>query len=155
MSCPAVWLQKVSKEKPNPRWGSCSIIFDHATAFGAPMHVVLKLWRESYQPKRLTVQGPKTPLNVVAAMSEDGKTVTFKAVNTGSDAVDVNVEIDGSRKIGSASMQLIAPGSEGARNTLDEPEAIKPSTAKVTVKGKTLQFTMPALSVGVVTVKMK
>jgi alpha-N-arabinofuranosidase len=155
MSCPAVWLQRVSPERPNPRWGSCSIIFDHETSYGAPMHVVLKLWRESYQPKRLAVQGPKKPLNVTAAMSQDGKTVTFKAVNTGRGAVDVNVVLGGSRKIGNAAMQVIAPGSEGTRNTLDEPEAIKPAAARMTVKGKTLQFTMPALSVGVVTVKLQ
>ena len=155
MSCPAVWLQKVSKEKPGPRWGSCSIIFDHETAYGAPMHVTLKLWRESYQPKRLAVQGPKKPLNVVAAMSDDGTTVTFKAVNTGKQAVAVNVVMDGSKKVRSATMQVIAPGSEGARNTLDEPEAITPAAAPVGVKGATLQFTMPALSVGVVTVNMQ
>ena len=155
MSCPAVWLQKVSKEKPNPRWGSCSIIFDHETSYGAPMHVALTLWRESYQPKRLAVQGPKKPLNVVAAMSDDGTTVTFKAVNTGKQAVAVNVVMDGSKKVRSATMQVIAPGSEGARNTLDEPEAITPAAAPVGVKGATLQFTMPALSVGVVTVNMQ
>jgi len=155
MSCPAVWLQRVSSERPSPRWASCSIAFDHANSFGAPMHVVLKLWRESYQPKRLPVQGPDKPLNVIAATSRDGKTVTFKAVNTGSDAVDVNVEINGSRKIANAAMQLIAPGSEGARNTLEKPDTVKPTSAKVTVDGKALQFTMPALSVGVVTVEMK
>ncbi|MFC1601609.1 alpha-L-arabinofuranosidase C-terminal domain-containing protein, partial [Candidatus Sumerlaeota bacterium] len=155
MTCPAVWLQRVSKERPQPRWGSCSIIFDHETSYGAPMHVVVKLWRESYQPKRLAVQGPEKALNVTAAMSLDGNTVTFKAVNTGRSAVDVNVAIDGSRKIGNAALQVIAPGNEGARNTLDEPEVIKPATARVTVEKKTLQFTMPALSVGVVTVTLQ
>ena len=113
MSCPAVWLQRMSKEKPNPRWGSCSIIFEHETSYGAPMHVALTLWRESYQPKRLAVQGPKKPLNVVAAMSDDGTTVTFKAVNTGKQAVAVNVVMDGSKKVRSATMQVIARAARG------------------------------------------
>ena len=103
----------------------------------------------------LAVQGPDKALNVTAAISLDGKTITFKAVNTGGDAVDVNVAIDGLRKIGSAALQVIAPGSENARNTLNEPEEIKPSAGRVTVKGKTVQFSMPGLSVGVVTVKLK
>ena len=150
-----MWLQRVTRERPNPRWGSCSIVFDHETAYGAPTYVVEKLWRESYQPKRLAVQGPDKALNVTAAISLDGKTVTFKAVNTGGDAVDVNVAIDGLRNIGSAAMQVIAPGSENARNTLNEPEEIKPAEAQVTVKGKKVAFSMPALSVGVVTVKLK
>ncbi len=155
MSCPAVWLQRVTRKRPNPRWGSCSIVFDHATAFGTPTHVVEKLWRESYQPKRLAVQGPEKALNVIAALSLDGKTVTFKAVNTGGDAVEVNVTVDGPRKIGSAAMQVVAPGDTGARNTLDEPEAIKPAAAQVRVEGKTVEFSMPALSVGVVTMTLE
>jgi alpha-N-arabinofuranosidase len=155
MSCPAVWLQKVSKEKPSPRWGSCSIIFDHATSFGAPMHEVLVLWRDVFQPKRLAVLGPEEPLNVVAATSLDGKTVTFKAVNTGPEAVAVTVVIDGSQKIKSAEMQLIAPGSTGAKNTLTKPDTIKAAPAPVAVKGKTLKFTLPAVSVGAVTVRLQ
>jgi alpha-N-arabinofuranosidase len=155
MACPAVWLQKVSKDKPNPRWGSCSIIFDHTTVFGAPMHVVLVLWRDVYQPKRLAVIGPAKPLNVVAATSLDGKTVTFKAVNTGKDAVTATVTLDGRVKIKTATMQQIAPGSTGAKNTLKNPNTIKPESAPVAVKGKTLKFTLPALAVGAVTVTLR
>ena len=155
MACPAVWLQKVSKDKPNPRWGSCSIIFDHTTVFGAPMHVVLVLWRDVYQPKRLAVKGPAKPLNVVAATSLDGKTVTFKAVNTGKDAVTATVTLDGRVKIKTATMQQIAPGSTGAKNTLKNPNTIKPEDAPVAVKGKTLKFTLPALAVGAVTVTLR
>lgn len=153
MSCPAVWLQKVSQEKPNPRWGSCSIIFDHQTSYGAPMHVTLTLWRESYQPKRLAVQGPKQPLNVVAAMSDDGAIVTFKAVNTGKQAVDVNVVMDGLKKVRSATMQVIAPGSPGATNTLKKPDTVKAASAVATVKANTVGFTLPPYSVGVVTAR--
>jgi hypothetical protein len=116
------------------------------------MHEVLVLWRDVFQPKRLAVLGPEEPLNVVAATSLDGKTVTFKAVNTGTEAVAVTVEIDESQKIESAEMQLIAPGSTNAQNTLTTPDTVKAAPAPVTVTGKTLEFTMPAVSVGAVTV---
>jgi alpha-L-arabinofuranosidase len=153
MTCPAVWLQRVSKEQPNPRWGSCSIIFDHETSYGAPMHVALTLWRESYQPKRLAVQGPQKPLNVVAAMSDDGTIVTFKAVNTGEQAVDVNVVMDGLKRVQSATMQVIAPGNPGATNTLKKPDTVTSASAAVTVKGNTVCFALPPYSAGVVTVR--
>ena len=47
-------------------------------------------------------------------------------------------------------MQLIAPGGETVKNTLEEPDNIKTKAAGVTMQGRTVQFAMPPLSAGVV-----
>jgi len=49
-------------------------------------------------------------------------------------------------------MQLIAPGGETVKNSLEQPDNIKVVAATATVKDQTVTFTMPPLSAGVVRV---
>jgi hypothetical protein len=49
-------------------------------------------------------------------------------------------------------MQVIAPGAETVKNTIADPNKIKAAAAPATLQGKTVKFTMPALSAGVVRV---
>ena len=94
MACPAVWLQTAPRQG-DPRWPSCSILFDHRTWYPAPTYVVQKMWRDNWAPHRLAMEGPDKPLNAVATKSADGRTIYFKAVNVGKDAVDVELKIAG------------------------------------------------------------
>jgi alpha-L-arabinofuranosidase len=49
-------------------------------------------------------------------------------------------------------MQFVAPGSLRARNTLEEPAAVKVEFGVVTLTGKRLSFDLPAYSTAVVRV---
>jgi len=152
MACPAVWLQTAPLQG-DPRWPSSSILFDHRTWYPAPTYVVQKMWRDNWAPQRLAMEGPDKPVNAVATKSADGRTLYFKAVNVGKDAVDVEVKIAGGAKVHGAVLLLVAPGSEDARNNLDTPHAIWPKEIPVKVDQQTISFSMPALSVGVVKLK--
>jgi alpha-L-arabinofuranosidase len=50
-------------------------------------------------------------------------------------------------------MQIIAPGSLDARNTLEKPTAVKPDKGEVEVIGQEVKFKLPSLSAAVVIVE--
>ncbi|MBN1559480.1 carbohydrate binding domain-containing protein [candidate division KSB1 bacterium] len=148
MSCPALFMRR---QGVTTSWDNALINFDQKSWFPGGNYVVMKLWRDSFAPNMLVVDGPNRPLNVVATRSED-QTVFIKAVNPTGEAIAVAVRLDGDLTPGSATMQLIAPGGERVKNTLEEPDNIKVLTAVATVEGQTVTFTMPPLSAGVVRV---
>ncbi|MCX7643202.1 MAG: hypothetical protein N2116_05290, partial [Armatimonadetes bacterium] len=93
-------------------------------------------------------------LNAVATKSEDGKTLYFKAVNPTRQFVEVELSVEGDVSVKSASMQLVSPGDLTARNTLEEPNRIRPEPRSVQIEGKKVRFSLPALSAGVVTIEI-
>ena len=126
--------------------------FDQKTWFPAGNYVVMKLWRDSFAPNLLAVDGPDRPLNVVATRSGDRETVFLKVVNPTGAAVAAAVRFDGDLMPKAATMQLIAPGGETAKNSLEEPDSIKVVAATATVENGSVKFIMPPLSAGVVRV---
>lgn len=154
LACPAVWLQSVnSRSRPAPRWGSSHILFDRRSWCAAPTYVVQKLWRENFGPKILQLTGPTDALNVVASKSADDRTLFFKAVNTGDQALEVELRIGEGFAPATAEWQVIAPDALTARNSLDQPAVIAPAVKPVAVTGQTLRFSMPALAAGVLRVR--
>jgi len=111
----------------------------------------MKFWRDHYCPHRIDLRGEVGSLNVLATKSEDRKIVCIKAVTPTEQDVNVEVDLPG-RTINGASMQLVAPGSLGARNTLNSSDTVRPESAKVVVKERAVSFEMPAYSAGAVTV---
>ena len=149
MSCPALFLRKQGVTKD---WDNALINFDQKTWFPAGNYVVMKLWRDSFAPHLLAVDGPDHPLNFVATRSADKQTVFLKAVNPTSTAVEAAIRLDGDLMPKTATMQLVAPGGETVKNSLDQPDNIKVVSATATVENRTVKFTMPPLSAGVVRV---
>jgi alpha-N-arabinofuranosidase len=147
MSCPALFMRK---QGVTTSWDNALINFDQKSWFPAGNYVVMKLWRDSFAPNLLAADGPERPLNFVATRSADKQTVFLKAVNPTSDAIEAAIRIDGDINPGSATMQMIAPGNENARNSLEEPGNIKVVPASATVENRTVRFTMPPLSASVV-----
>jgi alpha-L-arabinofuranosidase len=49
-------------------------------------------------------------------------------------------------------MQIIAPGSLDARNTLENPYAVKPNKEEVKISGQDVKFKLPSLSAAVVVI---
>ncbi|MEI6603982.1 MAG: family 16 glycoside hydrolase [Verrucomicrobiota bacterium] len=154
MTCPAVWLQSVSAQRPQPRWASCLILFDHKTCYGAPAWVVEKLWREHFAPKRLKLEGPEQPLNSVATLSEDGKTLYLKSVNPTKQVVTIRLSTSAAFANAKAEL-LVVSGLVNDRNSLDEPTKLAPKPLPLTREAGVIHFIMPALSAGVLTMSVK
>ena len=79
----------------------------------------------------------------------DGKTVLLKVVNPEDKPVEVQWTIK-EFSIGEASMQLVAPDTLQARNTLESPDAIQPVSGPVERNGSTLHFRLPRWSAAVI-----
>lgn len=151
---PALFLRHVSATA----WDNAFINFDNRGWFGAPNYVVMKLWREHYAPNRIAMAGTRRggePLNAVATSSKNGKTVYFKAVNPEEQSVRVELTVAKGFKILSAKMDLVAPGSLSARNTLEQPNAVRPVGGKVERDAQKIKFTLPRWSVAVVTIESR
>ena len=112
----------------------------------------MKLWWDNYAPKFLPIDGDQQGCNIVATRSKDGESVILKAVNPKDEATTVTVELEGDFAPTTASMQYVAPGSLRARNTLEEPNAVRIELGAVQLTGKRLTFDLPAYSAAVVTV---
>ena len=149
MSCPALFLRKQGVTKD---WDNALINFDQKSWFPAGNYVVMKLWRDSFAPNLLAVDGPDRPLNFVATRSADRQTLFLKAVNPGTNALQAVIRLDGDFHPKTATMQLIAPGGETVKNSMEQPDNIQVVNAAATVENRTVTFTMPPLSAGVVRV---
>jgi alpha-N-arabinofuranosidase len=147
MSCPALFMRK---QGVTTSWDNALINFDQKTWFPAGNYLIMKLWRDSFAPNLLAVDGPDRPLNFVATRSVDKQTVFLKVVNLTDTAVEAAVRLDGDLTPKTATMQLVAPGSETVKNSLEEPDNIRVVADTVTVENRIVKFTMPPLSAGVV-----
>lgn len=131
-------------------WDNAFINFDHTGWFAAPNYVVMKLFREHYQPQRVKIAELPDGLDAVATRSEDGQTVVVKLVNPTAEARSVTLAVPGMR---SATGQIVAPGELAARNTMAAKEAVRAMAMPVTRDGEQVMVELPALSVAVVVVR--
>lgn len=145
---PALFLRHTSAGA----WDNAFINFNHTGWFAAPNYVVMKLWWDNFAPQFLPVTGEQQGANIVATRSEDGNLVVLKAVNPENRALTVEVELQGGFAPKTASMQVVAPGSLNARNTLASPTAVHPRTGVVHLTEKRIRFDLPAHSTAVVRV---
>jgi alpha-N-arabinofuranosidase len=146
MAGPALFLRHTSANS----WDNAFINFDNRTWFPAPNYVVMKLWHDSYAPLRLQFTGETSPINVVVTKTKNGKTLYCKAVNPTRDPIDVVLDVKAGFKIRKAAMQLVTADSLRARNTLEEPNRIRPVPANVKTERESVRFAMPAYSAAVV-----
>ena len=148
MGGPALFLRHTSATD----WDNAFINFDNCTWFPAPNYVVMKLWNEHYASLRLEVAGDPGPLNAVATKSKDGKTLYCKVVNPTQDAIDLVLNVEPTFKIRQSRMQLVTADSLRARNTLDQPNRIRPVPAKVETGAKSVRCQLPPYSAAVVSI---
>ncbi|MBN1817827.1 MAG: DUF1080 domain-containing protein [Sedimentisphaerales bacterium] len=147
---PALFLRHVSASA----WDNAFINFDQSSWFPAPNYVVMQLWRRHYAPHRILIEGDTEPLNIVATKSQDGRTLYVKCVNPKSSHAEVSIRLSDKHHPAFAGMELVAPGSLEARNTLQRPGAVCVEPATVRIKDGILQFTLPALSAGALTIRL-
>ncbi|MBN1419992.1 MAG: glycoside hydrolase family 127 protein [Planctomycetes bacterium] len=149
MAGPALFLRHVSARS----WDNAFINFDHRTWFPAPNYVVMKLWRDHYAPIRLGTEGDADPLNGIATKTEDGRAIYYKVVNPTGEAIPVALRVGDGFPVGDASILVVAPDALDARNTLAEPNRIRPLGGTVEVRGQTVRFELPRWSAAAVTIR--
>jgi alpha-N-arabinofuranosidase len=143
---PALFLRHLSAGA----WDNAFINFDHTGWFPAPNYVVMKLWWDNFAPKFLPMDGEAQGCNAVAIRSEDDRTVVVKAVNPTAEAKSVEVDLNGAIAPKTASLQVVAPGSLPALNTLAVPTAVRVEAGAVQLAGHRVRFELPAYSVAAV-----
>ena len=135
----------------SPSSDNALINFDQRSWFPSPNYVVMKLYRDHFAPELLAIAGSLGDLSATATRTADGDKIYLKLVNPGDQAVAVEVALRGDFPLLAASMQLVAPDSLAARNTLEQPTAVQAVPAKVERTGMTARFRLPRWSVAVVT----
>ena len=151
MAAPAPWLRHVSASAGAPAGDSAFIHFDQRSWFPGPNYVVMKLFREHYAPDLLEITGSPGRLNANATRSPDGDKIYLKLVNPAPHDVPLEVALRGDFPLLAAALQLVAPGSLTARNTLSDPNQVHPVDAKLERSGMTVRLTLPRWSVAVLT----
>jgi alpha-N-arabinofuranosidase len=147
MATPALWLRHVTA----PSWDNALINFDQRSWFPAPNYVVMKLYRDHFAPDLLQIAGNPGALNATATRTADGQRIYVKLVNPSNQEVSVEIALRGDFPLLAASMQVVAPDSLAARNTLEQPTAVQAVEAKVERAGMTARVRLPRWSVAVVT----
>lgn len=112
-------------------------------------------WRDHYAPDRIAAADIPSSLNAVATKSADGQRLYFKVVNPAKEPAPVKLAIADTFRVGKATLKVVAPGSLEARNTLNEPDAVRPEPGEAKTSGQEVSFTLPPLSAAVATVERK
>ena len=144
MASPALFLRRVDA----PAWDNAFINHDHLSWFPAPNYVVMKLYRDHFQPLRVACEAAE-PLNVVATRSADGKTVVVKVVNASKESVAATLSVAEPFRASRVSAQRVAARLED-RNTLGEPRRIAPAAVPVVLRENAASLEFPPLSVTVI-----
>lgn len=145
MAAPALFLRHTSASG----WNNAFINFDQNGWFPAPNYVVFKLWREHFQPNRISLSGDTKCLNVVATASDDKKEVCVKIVNP--TEIPIDMVIENVYDLGTPVWQVVNAASLNDVNTMEQPDRIKAVERKTTTKGNDIVLSVPALSASVLT----
>lgn len=150
-AAPAVFVRHVDT-KPG-YWDNAFINFNHTGWFPGANYVVMKLWRENFQPLKIAVSGNVSPLDIMATKSADEKKIVLKCVNPSGADMELDIKIEEPFIISKAGMKLIAPGSLFASNNLKRPQHIRAEEGKISINCRNIHSFLPAYSVCVINLK--
>jgi alpha-N-arabinofuranosidase len=115
--------------------------------------LVLQLYRAHFGRVPLPLDGDFGTLDVAAALSADGRTLTVAVVNPTSAAVALPLEFPRERFAGSATRWTIAAPTEFTHNTPGQPRAV--DIVEQTGVDATQPLAVPALGVALFSVPLK
>lgn len=79
-----------------------------------------------------------------AVYDKDSKNYIIKVANTGDEEKDINITLNGIKKLGSGQLITLHSNDPLATNTLSEKENVVPQTTNVEAKGNTISTKIPA-----------
>ena len=146
MGAAALFLRRTD----SPDWNNAFINFDYKDLFKAPNCQVTELWYDHFSKYRLAYSGETAGLSISTTLSENGRDVIVKIVNTGNDAVQLEVNGDWA-SLSAGSFDFYAPGSLTAANSMENKNAVALQHASPMIADGVATLTVPALSAGVLT----
>lgn len=147
MGAAALFLRRTD----SPDWNNAFINFDYKDLFKAPNCQVTELWYDNFSKYRLSYSGDTQGLSVSTTLSEDGRRVIIKIVNTSEHPVDLTVGGDW-QQLFSTSYDYYAPGSLTIANSMENKNAVALQHASPSISddATTASLSIPSLSAGVV-----
>ncbi len=165
---PALFL----RHKTATGWDNAFVNFDNSGWYPAPNYVVMKLWRDSFEPNLVEMtsdapelNGDNPVVNAIATKSDDGKTICVKVVNNTERTIQFELSFDESVDLGDANVlaQIVTPNlQEGEnvkaklqkRNSFENPNAIEPKELPTKIKDNKLFFSADSLSAFVIKIEL-
>jgi len=148
IGAPALFLRHTSAND----WNNALINFNNSDWFPAPNYVVMKFWREHFAPNLIQTTGNNNSLNVVATLSDDGKNIYFKVINTSNAAIPAALDIAGPFTPRGARLEQIAPPGLSAANSMTAPDNIRVEEGNVAIDNQRVNLTIPKYGAVIATV---
>lgn len=99
------------------------------------------------------IPGPPAPVTASFVENKESNDLILKLVNSGADAITTSIDLSGIKVEKEAGLTLMT-GDPDTRNSIEEPELIKPEESKIQVSN-TFNCTLPAYSVQVIRMHKK
>jgi alpha-L-arabinofuranosidase len=127
IACSANCLQPY-KQNDNG-WNQGLLFLSPSQVWAQPPYYVTQMVSRNYLPLCVKTEAtsPGNALDVTAARSEDGKTLTVRVVNTGKVALPARISLDGFVPRKRAAHTTVLMGDWDAINTPEQPGRIRPS----------------------------
>ena len=138
----------------SPDWNNAFINFDYKDVFVAPNYQVTRLWYDNFSPCRLEWTGDAAGLSISTTMSENGKDLIVKVVNTAEEHVILNVGTAGGLSE-TGEYTYYAPGDLKAANSMDNKNAVELKRGNPTATDGKVSITVDPFSAGVLRIPRK
>jgi alpha-L-arabinofuranosidase len=127
IACSANCLQPY-KQNDND-WNQGLVFLSPSQVWAQPPYYVTQMVSRNYLPLCVKAEAtsPGNTLDVTAARSEDGKTLTLQVVNIGKAALPAHIRLDGFVPRKPAAHTTVLTGDWDAINTPEQPVRIRPS----------------------------
>ena len=136
-----------------PDWNNAFINFDYKDLFKAPNCQVTELWYDHFSKYRLAYSGETGDLSLSTTLSENGADVIVKVVNPSDAPATLRIKGDWTDVKG-AEFEYYAPGSLTVANSMENKQAVALKRATATIDGPDVLLDVPALSAGVLTIRI-
>ena len=143
--CPANCLQPWQQNDNG--WDQGQLFFTPGRAWRMPPYYTQQMAAKNYMPLRVQsdLTGGKE-LDVLAARSKDGKTLVLTVVNTGGEARQASISLDGFDGVRATARAWILGGALDSINPPDGPEVIRPQERDFSGVSTHFAYTFPAHS---------
>jgi alpha-N-arabinofuranosidase len=143
------------------QWTPDLIWFDNLTSYGTPNYYVQKLFATNRGTHTIPIEEQGKPLTgqhhlYASAVTDDGtRDVILKLVNASSEGQQVDVAVDGVRRLVSGIMTTLTSGSLADVNSIDDPKRIFPETRSIKTGGRKIGLALQPYSLTVVRIKTR
>jgi alpha-N-arabinofuranosidase len=143
------------------QWTPDLIWFDNLTSYGTPNYYVQKLFATNRGTHTIPIEEQGKPLTgqhhlYASAVTDDGtRDVILKLVNASSEGQQVDVAVDGVRRLVSGIMTTLTSGSLADVNSIDDPKRIFPETRSIKTGGRKIGLALKPYSLTVVRIKTR